>query len=157
MKALQEKKWNEFSAPNQKEHFSKIVLMNDNDSRRRMSELCMQQNKMVVNPIIDWTHSDIWEFINSEHIETCELYQCGYDRVGCIGCPLASKKRYKEFADFPEYKKLYIHAFDRMLEERKRRGKESKWKDGYEVFLWWMEDDNIPGQMTIDDFFGGVR
>ena len=151
------KKWNEFSAPNQKEHFSKIVLMNDNDSRRRMSELCMQQNKMVVNPIIDWTHSDIWEFINSEHIETCELYQCGYDRVGCIGCPLASKKRYKEFADFPEYKKLYIHAFDRMLEERKRRGKESKWKDGYEVFLWWMEDDNIPGQMTIDDFFGGVR
>lgn len=126
--------------------------MNDNDSWRRMSELCMQQNKMVVNPIIDWTHSDIWEFINSEHIETCELYQCGYDRVGCIGCPLASKKRYKEFADFPEYKKLYIHAFDRMLEERKRRGKESKWKDGYEVFLWWMEDDNIPGQMTIDDF-----
>lgn len=146
------KKWNEFSAPNQKEHFSKIVLMNDNDSWRRMSELCMRQNKMVVNPIIDWTHSDIWEFINSEHIETCELYQCGYDRVGCIGCPLASKKRYKEFADFTEYKKLYIHAFDRMLEERKRRGKESKWKDGYEVFLWWMEDDNIPGQMTIDDF-----
>lgn len=135
-----------------KETFTTLMLMNDNDSRRRMTELCMQKNKMVVNPIIDWTHSDIWEFINSEHIETCELYQYGYDRVGCIGCPIASKKRYKEFADFPEYKKLYIHAFDRMLEERKRRGKESKWKDGYEVFLWWMEDDNIPGQMTIDDF-----
>lgn len=146
------KKWNEFSAPNQKEHFSKIVLMNDNDSRRRMSELCMQQNKMVVNPIIDWTHSDIWEFIRSEHIETCELYQCGYERVGCIGCPMAGGKRWKEFADFPKYRDLYIHAFDRMLEEWKRRGKESKWKDGYEVFLWWMEDDNIPGQMTIDDF-----
>ena len=135
-----------------KEAFTTLMLMNDNDSRRRMTELCMQKNKMVVNPIIDWTHSDIWEFINSEHIETCELYQCGYDRVGCIGCPLVSKKRYKEFADFPEYKKLYIHAFGRMLEERKRRGKESKWKDRYEVFLWWMEDDNIPGQMTIDDF-----
>lgn len=146
------KKWNEFSAPNQKEHFSKIVLMNDNDSRRRMSELCIQQNKMVVNPIIDWTHSDIWGFIRSEHIETCELYQCGYERVGCIGCPMAGGKRWKEFADFPKYRDLYIHAFDRMLEEWKRRGKESKWKDGYEVFLWWMEDDNIPGQMTIDDF-----
>lgn len=135
-----------------KEAFTTLMLMNDNDSRRRMTELCMQKNKMVVNPIIDWMHSDIWEFINSEHIETCELYQCGYDRVGCIGCPIAGKKRYKEFADFPRYKKLYIHAFDRMLEERKRRGKENKWKDGYEVFLWWMEDDNIPGQMTIDDF-----
>lgn len=135
-----------------KETFTTLMLMNDNDSRRRMTELCMQKNKMVVNLIIDWMHSDIWEFINSEHIETCELYQCGYDRVGCIGCPIAGKKRYKEFADFPRYKKLYIHAFDRMLEERKRRGKENKWKDGYEVFLWWMEDDNIPGQMTIDDF-----
>ena len=98
-----------------REIFTSLMLMNDNDKRRRMTELCMQKNKMVVNPIIDWTHSDVWEFINSEHIETCELYKCGYNRVGCIGCPMASKKRYKEFADFPEYKKLYIHAFDRML------------------------------------------
>lgn len=134
------------------ERFTKIMLMNDNDSQRRMSELCMQQNKMVVNPIIDWTSSDIWEFIKSEKIETCELYKCGYDRVGCIGCPLASKKRYKEFSDFPKYRELYIHAFDRMLEERKRRGKECKWKSGEEVFLWWMEDENIPGQMSIEDF-----
>lgn len=135
-----------------KEIFTSLMLMNDNDKRRRMTELCMQKNKMVVNPIIDWTHSDVWEFINSEHIETCELYKCGYDRVGCIGCPMASKKRYKEFADFPEYKKLYIHAFERMLEERKSRGKKSKWKTGEEVFLWWMEDENIPGQMSIEDF-----
>ena len=40
----------------------------------------------------------------------------------------------------------------RMLEERKRRGKESNWKTAEEVFLWWMEDDNIPGQMSIEDF-----
>ena len=60
--------------------------------------------KMIVNPIIDWTHSDIWGYINSEKIETCELYQCGYDRIGCIGCAMDRKKRYKEFADFPEYR-----------------------------------------------------
>lgn len=136
----------------EKEKFTSLMLMNDNDERRRMTELCMQRNKMVVNPIIDWTNKDVWEFIESEKIETCELYKCGYDRVGCIGCPLAGKKRYKEFADFPEYKKLYIHAFERMLEERKSRGKECKWKTGEEVFLWWMEDENIPGQMSIEDF-----
>ena len=133
----------------EKEKFTKIMLMEDNDARRRMSELCMQQKKMIVNPIIDWTHSDIWGYINSEKIETCDLYQCGYDRVGCIGCPMAGKKRYKEFADFPKYKQLYINAFDRMLKERERRGKECKWTTGEEVFLWWMEDENIPGQMSI--------
>ena len=141
----------------EKEKFSTVMLMNDNVSYRRMTELCMKQKKMVVNPIIDWTHSDIWEFIHSEHIETCELYQCGYNRVGCIGCPMAGKKRWKEFSDFPKYKQIYIHAFERMLEERDKRGKENRWKSGEEVFFWWMEDDNIPGQMSIEDFIGEER
>ncbi|WP_251390631.1 phosphoadenosine phosphosulfate reductase family protein [Mediterraneibacter agrestimuris] len=141
----------------EKEKFSTVMLMNDNVSYRRMTELCMKQNKMVVNPIIDWTHSDVWEFIHSGHIETCELYQCGYNRVGCIGCPIAGKKRWKEFSDFPKYKQIYIHAFERMLEERDKRGKENRWKSGEEVFLWWMEDDNIPGQMSIEDFIGEER
>ena len=137
------------------ENFSEIMLMNDNDSRRRMTELCMQKNKMVVNPIIDWTHHDIWEYIHSENIATCELYQCGYDRVGCIGCPMAGKKRWKEFADFPQYKKLYIHAFDRMIARRMQKGLVCKRKNGEEEFLYWMEDDNIPGQISIADYLGG--
>lgn len=138
-----------------KEKFTSVMLMNDNDSRRRMNEHCMQKKKMVVNPIIDWKDSDVWEFIHSEKIPTCELYQCGYERVGCIGCPMAGKKRYKEFADFPKYKNLYIHAFDRMVKERKSRGLPCQWKNGNDAFLWWMDDENIEGQMDIFDFIGG--
>lgn len=134
------------------ENFSEVMLMNDNDARRRMTELCIMKHKMVVNPIIDWTDSDIWNYLLSEHIQYNQLYDLGYERVGCIGCPMAGKKRWREFADFPQYKKMYIHAFERMLQERKRRGKKSKWKTADEVFLWWMEDDNIPGQMSIEDF-----
>lgn len=137
-----------------REKFTSVMLMNDNDARRRMNEHCMQEKKMVVNPIIDWKDSDVWEYIHSEKIPVCELYQCGYNRVGCIGCPAAGKKRYKEFADFPKYKNLYIHAFDRMVEERKRRGLPCQWKNGDDVFLWWMGDKNIEGQMDIFDFIG---
>ncbi len=139
------------------ENFDMAMLMNDNSRSRRMTELCMQKNSMVVNPIIDWTDTEIWEFVRSENICVCELYDCGYNRVGCIGCPMAGKKRYREFADFPAYKKLYLHAFERMLEERVRRGKESTWSSAEEVFLWWMEDDNIPGQMSIDDYLRGEQ
>lgn len=137
-----------------KERFNdEVMLMNDNSEKRRMTELCMQKNKMVANPIIDWTHSDVWEYINQEHLETCELYKWGYQRVGCIGCPMAGKGRWKEFADFPQYKALYIHAFERMLIERKRKGKDTKWKNGEEAFRWWMEDKNIEGQIRLDNFF----
>lgn len=138
-----------------KEKFTSVMLMNDNDARRRMNEHCMQKKKMVVNPIIDWKDSDVWEYINSENIPTCELYQWGYYRVGCIGCPMAGKKRYKAFADFPKYKNLYIHAFDRMVKERKSRGLPCQWKNGNDAFLWWMDDENIEGQMDIFDFIGG--
>lgn len=125
-----------------------VMLMNDNDEKRRMSELCMQKNKMVVNPIIDWRDSDIWEYIRSEKLQVCELYNMGYNRVGCIGCPIAGKSRWKEFADFPEYKKLYIHAFERMVKINHKHS----WQTGEEVFRWWMEDENVEGQMELSEF-----
>lgn len=140
------------SAKKYREKFSDVMLMNDNDERRRMIELCMQKKKMVVNPIIDWTHAEIWEYIRSERIKTCDLYGMGYERVGCIGCPLAGKRRWKEFADYPKLKEAYIRAFDRMLLERKKAGLACKWECGHDVFDWWMEDENIKGQMHIEDY-----
>lgn len=139
------------STKTNQEKYTTVMLMNDNDAKRRMTEHCMKQHKMVVNPIIDWKHSDIWDFIKSEQIEVCDLYNMGYDRVGCIGCPCGGD-RWTEFKDFPAYKKLYLRAFNKMLQERKRRGKKCTWKSADEVFLWWMEYYKIPGQMEIKDF-----
>lgn len=43
-------------------------------------------------------------------------------------------------------------AFDRMIKERRRRGKDTKWSCGEEVYLWWMQDNNVVGQMELSDF-----
>lgn len=126
------------------------MLYTDNDDTRKLFEQCQMKAKTVVNPIIDWKTSDIWEYVESEKICLNCLYSRGYDRVGCIGCPNAGEKRYKEFADYPKIKQAYIRAFDRMLEVRKQRGIDTKWKSGEEVFLWWMEDENISGQLSFD-------
>lgn len=114
-----------------------------------------QQGSTVLNPIYHWTDKDVWDFIKQEHICTNSLYECGYKRVGCIGCPLATYKgRLKEFADYPQFKKAYINSFVQMLKVREQRGLESKWKTGQEVFDWWIEEykHNVKGQMTLDDF-----
>lgn len=128
------------------------MLLTDNDDTRKMFERCEMKAKTVVNPIIDWKHSDIWEYIHSEKINTNVLYEYGYERVGCVGCPMAGKKRYKEFSDFPQYKMNYIKAFERMLEQRKMKGLPCKWKNGEEVFLWWMEDKNVQGQISMEEW-----
>ena len=127
----------------------RLVLENDNDERRLLIEKCETKAEMVINPIIDWTHRDIWDYIRSEHINYNPLYDCGYKRVGCIGCPMAGKRRWKEFADFPTYQRAYIRAFDKMLNKINAVGKKTKWKSGYDVFLWWMEDENTEGQMDL--------
>lgn len=133
----------------------KIILNNDNDDRRRLFENCRLQAKRVCNPIIDWTDNDIWDYIRSEDLPLNPLYGCGFSRVGCVGCPMASKTRSFEFARYPKYKEMYIRAFDRMLKERIRRGKvDGSWKTGttgIDVFHWWMEDGVLPGQL---DLFG---
>lgn len=127
------------------------ILLNDNDDTRRLFENCQLKAKRIVNPVIDWTNRDIWNYIHSENIPMNPLYSCGFDRVGCIGCPMAGKKRNLEFAKYPKYKENYIKAFDRMLEERKIRGKKTKWKTGQEVFDRWIEKDVdiMEGQLNL--------
>lgn len=98
----------------------KIILNNDNDDRRKLMERCELKAKTITNPIIDWRDSDIWDFIESEHMNINPLYKCGFDRVGCIGCPMAGKKRWHQFEVFPTYKKAYLKAFEKMIEERKK-------------------------------------
>ena len=130
----------------------RVMLANDNDASRDIIDHCRQKGKVAVNPIISWSDADVWDFIRGNEIEYNPLYDCGYHRVRCVGCPMAGKGRWKEFADFPGFKKKYIKAFSEMLDKMRASGKNPRWKTGEEVFLWWMEDDNVSGQMSFDDF-----
>lgn len=129
-----------------------IILNNDNDDRRRLFESCRLKATRVCNPIIDWTDREVWDYIRAEKIRINPLYQCGFSRVGCVGCPMAGTVgRQREFARYQTYQRAYIRAFDRMIAERNRRGFSTDWKDGEECFHWWMEDGFITGQIGFDD------
>lgn len=131
---------------------NEIILNNDNDEKRMLFENCRLKAKRIVNPIVDWADSDVWDFLNSDTAHPVNpLYAEGWCRVGCIGCPLAKKKaRQAEFARWPRYKQLYINAFDRMMEVRSTKGK-NRWIgwNGVDVFNWWMENDILPGQVDL--------
>ena len=126
-------------------------MLNDNDDTRKIVEQCYKRHKTNMNPIIDWTSGEVWEFIHAERADYCGMYDCGFSRLGCIGCPMASQHgREKEFLQWPTYKAMYIRTFDKMLAERERRGKETeRWDTGQDVFNWWMEYDTLPGQIDL--------
>lgn len=139
-----------------------IVLVNDNDDSRRMVESCYKRHKTNVNPIIDWEDRDVWDFIKANGIEYCSLYNEGFHRLGCIGCPMASQHRRElDFLRWPKYKDAYIRAFDKMLQLRIERNKKDPsrpvWRQGgidgvvdaKSVYRWWMEYDTLPGQYNL--------
>ncbi|NBH33917.1 phosphoadenosine phosphosulfate reductase [Clostridiaceae bacterium] len=142
-----------------------IYLNCDNEESRRQVETCTRKGKRVLNPIIDWTEEEVWRFIRTYHLPYCILYDMGFRRLGCLGCPLAStKNREKEFARYPQYARAYIRAFDHMVEARTSAGKtKGSWKDGESVFRWWMygngkREKQIEGQMEFlfDDHGAGT-
>lgn len=136
----------EVKAPRKKD---KIILTNDNDDKRKLFETCFKQNKRAVNPIVDWANEDVWDFVEEQKLKINPLYYCEQSRVGCIGCPMAGKQRFAQFAKWPKYKQNYMKAFEKMLQVRKQRGLESSWETAEEVFHWWMEDGVLPGQVNL--------
>ncbi len=116
-----------------------LFLMSDNEGKRRMIENCTIKGKYILNPIVDWTDKEVWEYIKSNNLKYCSLYDEGFKRLGCIGCPLASSKNMKEeFERYPKYYNAYIRAFDRMLIARRNSGLETKWETGQDVMDWWL-------------------
>lgn len=132
-----------------------IRLFNDNSENRKQFEVCMAKGVKALNPIVSWSTEDIWDYHKTEKIPYCRLYDCGFSRLGCVGCPLANKpNRLFEFKMFPEFKHYYMLAFEKMVIERKRRGVDEKriaegerpmpFDTASNVWNWWIERKSLP-------------
>lgn len=113
---------------------------------------CKKNNDVIVNPIIDWTDSDIWDFIHDENMTINPIYE-HFDRCGCILCPMSGYcQKMKQIDLFPQYKQMYINAFDKMIEKRLEKGLDTSWKNGADCFDWWIEryKHEVKGQMSLD-------
>ena len=117
-----------------------IFLNSDNDEKRKMIETCEIRGKNILNPIVDWENWEVWDFIKSNNIPYPELYDQGFDRLGCIGCPQQGRKgRLRDFERWPRYRANYIKAFEKMIEARKAKGLKTTWETGEDVMKWWLQ------------------
>jgi phosphoadenosine phosphosulfate reductase len=123
-------------------------------SRRGFVEQCIKGNgRTFLNPIIDWTSDDVWEFHRAYNLPYCELYDQGFERIGCVLCPLAGRReRLLQFERCPHMTLLWKRACDRAYEHRRRKGRPLKWKSGADMFWWWLLDvrDNSPWDRESD-------
>lgn len=108
---------------------------------------------IAINPIFHWRLLEVWGFIEQEQIPYCSLYDEGFDRLGCIGCPMARESgRRIQFARWPHYEKRWRRLFQQVWELRtgslQRNGK-TWFGDAYfdnweEMWDWWLCDKSLP-------------
>ena len=130
-----------------------VVLNYDDAATRRTVEQCYRTSKVLLNPIVDWTEEDVWEYLNEvENVPHCELYDRGMKRLGCVGCPMNTRTE-EELEAYPKYRDNYLRAFGRMLQEREKAGLPTKWTSAQDVMDWWLGKkrlaDKIDGQMDL--------
>lgn len=116
---------------------TKRDVLDPDNPEQGMTHICQNKAQRILNPIIDWTDDDVWEFIQTYNISYCKLYDEGYTRLGCIGCPMSSRQK-EELSKYPKIRQAYLHAFKRMLEVRTKEGLQTDWKTAEEVMEWWI-------------------
>jgi phosphoadenosine phosphosulfate reductase len=111
------------------------------------------EGKIMIRPILPWTDVQVWSFILSQEAPYCILYDYGFDRLGCIGCPLGSNQK-REFQIYPMFKQIYLNCFRNMLEYRKENNMETEWETPEDVMKWFVGEsdkkrEEIEGQCSM--------
>lgn len=127
----------------------KILGVRAAESPRRKKmwkQVVVNKNKgMIVCPIVYWSDKDIWNFHRLRNIPHCELYDEGFKRLGCIGCPMVYKWRTESFKRWPKYEQAWKRSIIKFWElwhnVPKRDGGNRYIKDfesGEELYNWWV-------------------
>ena len=137
------------------------LIFNFEGEVEHVGDACNASGKKVLNPIVDWETEDVWEYLNSRNIPHCCLYNEGFTRLGCIGCPMGGTHQMeKEFEIWPGFKKYYLRAFEKAIEHRKESGLKCTWDRAEQMMDWWIygQDKNkekeVSGQIYMfgDDY-----
>jgi phosphoadenosine phosphosulfate reductase len=73
-------------------------------------------NQLVkVNPLVDWTHDDVWKYIRENNLPYNALHDRGYPSIGCLPCTRAVQPGEHERAgrwwwEHPETKECGLHV-----------------------------------------------
>lgn len=101
------------------------------------------KDKIIINPIIEWSEADVWHFLNEVvKVEHCALYDKGWRRLGCLFCPMASKKEVlRQGSAYPKYRALLLRTIAKLREN----GYMNQYADltDEEVFDWWISKEGI--------------
>jgi len=111
----------------------------------------------VVNPLLLWDSEELWQFIRGASVPYCSLYDEGFHRLGCVGCPMArARGKRLAFNRWPKFEERWRYVFRRTWERRhgttQRDGRpwfgDAYFHDWEEMWQWWLSDAGLPCRLA---------
>lgn len=105
-----------------------------------------RKSGMIVCPILYWTDKDVWAYHKLRDLPYCELYDQGFNRLGCVGCPMAGPAKVaEEFARWPGIARNWeraVKAFWERWHDVPRNDGAARYTAGFanaeEFWQWWL-------------------
>lgn len=111
----------------------------------------MGQDKINVNPILQWSDKDVWDFIRERNLPINPCYKTR-NRVGCMFCPYASKREAQQDAiNYPKYAENIKKEIATLIASDKFKSVQKYKPTADEIFDWWHSDT------AIEDYFKILR
>jgi len=121
----------------------------ESSRRARLWKEVTEHNKSgkALCAIVGWSDDDVWRFIHANSLPYCSLYDEGFKRLGCVGCPLAGRaNQEKEWARWPWYRKRWewavktnwkrLHNKPRLKDGQPRF--QARFKTAEDYWQWWL-------------------
>lgn len=108
------------------------------------------KDKIMLSPIYRWQDSDVWNFIRGNNLPYCRLYDEGYQRIGCIFCPMSSvKNKARDRRRYPGVERAIKRSIQYLIDTNGYMERFHATAD--EIFDWWVS--NLPA----DQYFSTLR
>ena len=92
-------------------------------------------DRFTVAPILEWTHEDVWDFLN-------KVVDKGRTRLGCLFCPMSSLNSIRrDEQEYPKYKAVLMRMIRRMIDD----GCFASIVDATpeDVWEWWVSKESV--------------
>lgn len=108
-------------------------------------------DKIILNPIHKgWADRDVWEFIRGEKLEYCSLHDEGFHRIGCMFCPMTTRKtKYQELKRYPGVANKIIQSIQYLIDTNGYMNNHNA--SAEETFMWWISNK------ASDEYFFDIR
>jgi len=125
----------------------KILGMRSAESNTRSKYKCFDTHGNKGDwllPILNWSDSDVWQYIAERNLNVCPLYKEGFTRIGCILCPFSRNIKREEYY-FPKVTNLWKLACEKIVQQRIANGQKTnagkpvkhEFWSGEELYQWW--------------------